>query len=82
MTTGFIDDARRDEAAGPRSASWTVKLLLWGCGVISLLLVVGGGGFIGPEMLRAGFWALVAGLAAAALIFAWRAARLLRMIHR
>ena len=82
MTTGFINEGEGDEGSSPRPASWVLNLLLSCCGAIALLLAVEGGGFVGTSTLRASFWALVAGLATIAIIFFWRAARALRMMHR
>jgi len=82
VTTGFIDDGRREEGPAPRPGSWVVSLLLFCCSAIAVVLATEGGGFIGSGALRAGFWALVVGLATIAIIFLWRAARVLRMMHR
>lgn len=82
VTTGFINEGRRDEGPAPRPASWVLSLLLFCCSAIALLLAVEGGGFVSTGVLRASFWALVAGLATIAIIFLWRAARVLRMMHR
>jgi hypothetical protein len=82
MTTGFINEGRDDEGSAPRSASWVLNLLLSCCSAIALLLALEGGGFVSTGTLRASFWALVAGLATMAIIFFWRAARAVRMMHR
>ncbi len=82
MTTGFIDGGRRDERAGPPPTSRIVNVLLLWCSAIALFLAVQGGGVVSNGMLKASFWALVAGLAAIVIILLWRAARLLRMIHQ
>jgi hypothetical protein len=81
MTTGFIDEGRRDDGPAPRPASWVVNLLLLCCGANASFLAIGGGGFASVGLLRASFWALVAGLAAIAMIFLWRGARVLRMMQ-
>lgn len=82
VTTGFINEGRRDEGPAPRPASGVLNLLLFCCSAIALLLAMEGGGFVSTGVLRASFWALVAGLATIAIIFLWRAARVLRMMHR
>jgi hypothetical protein len=82
MTTGFLDEGRRVEDPAARPASWVVNLLLFCCGVDALFLAIGGGGFVSTGTLRASFCALVAGLAAIAIIFLWRAARVLRTMQR
>jgi hypothetical protein len=81
VTTGFIDDGRRDEGLASRPSSWVVNLLIFYCGVNALFLAIEGGGFVSIGTLRASYWALVAGLAAIAIIFLWRAARVLRMMR-
>ncbi len=68
--------------SAPLPASWILNLLLFCCSTIALLLAMDGGGFVSTDTLRAGFWALVAGLATIAIILLWRAARALRMMHR
>jgi hypothetical protein len=82
IATGFINEGRGDEGSAPRRASWVLNLLLSCCSAIALLLATEGGGFVSSGTLRAGFWALVAGLVTMAIIFFWRAARALRMIYR
>lgn len=82
MTTGFLNEGRRDQGPAARPTSWVLSLLLFYCSVIALLLAMDGGGFVSASALRAIFWALVAGLATMAIIFLWRAARALRMMHR
>ena len=82
VRTGFIDDAQRPETAGPAPASWAVHLLVFCCGAIALLLAMDGGGFVSIGALQASYWALVAALVSLAIILLWRAARVLRMMHR
>jgi hypothetical protein len=80
--TDFLNDGRSDEGPAPPSPSWVLHLLLFCCSAIALLLAMEGGGFVSSGTLRAGFWALVAGLATIAVIFLWRAVRSLMMMHR
>ena len=82
VRTGFIDDAQRPETAGPAPASCAVQLLVFCCGAIALLLAMDGGGFVSIGALQASYWALVAALVSLAIILLWRAARVLRMMHR
>lgn len=82
VTTGFINEGRRDKGPAPRPASFVLNLLLCCCSALVLLLTMEGGGFVSTGTLKAGFWALMAGLATIAIIFLWRAARALRMMHR
>ncbi len=82
MTTGFLNEGRRDEGPAARQTSRVLNLLLFCCSAIALLLAMDGGGFVSAGALKAIFWALVAGLATMAIIFLWRAARALRMMHR
>jgi len=81
VATGFSDDGRRDEGLASRPSSWVVNLLLFYCSVSALFLAIGGGGFVSIGMLRASYWALITGLAAIAIIFLWRAARVLRLMR-
>ncbi len=80
MTTGFLDEGRRAEAPAARPSSWFVTLIVFCCSVDALFLAIEGGGFASIGLLRASFWALIAGLVAIAIIFLWRAARVLRMM--
>jgi hypothetical protein len=80
--TGFLNDGRSDEGSAPPSASWVLNLLLFCCSTVALLLAMEGGGFVSSGTLRAGFWALVGGLATIAIILLWRAVRSLIMMHR
>lgn len=82
MTTGFLDEGRRVEGLAPRPSSWFVNLIVFCCVMDALFLAIEGGGFASIGTLRASFWALIAGLAAIAIIFLWRAARVLRTIQR
>jgi len=82
VRTGFIDDAQHPETAGPAPASCAVQLLVFCCGAIALLLAMDGGGFVSIGALQASYWALVAALVSLAIILLWRAARVLRMMHR
>jgi hypothetical protein len=83
MTTGFAGNRRNDEEGTPVPGSWTLGILLLYCGLTALLLLGGrGGGLLSTGILRASYWALVAGLASVALLFFWRAVRLLRAIQR
>jgi len=80
MTTGFLDEGRRVQGLAARPSSWFVNLLVFFCIADALFLTIEGGGFASIGLLRASFWALIAGLAAIAIIFLWRAARVLRMM--
>ncbi len=78
MTTTSVRDGRHgEEAGGRRLESWIANLLLLCCGVTALLLLLGGASFIGAGILETSFWVVVAGLAAIAGVFLWRAVRLL-----
>jgi len=82
MTTGFMDEGQRVAGYAPRPSSWIVNLIVFCCAADALFLAIEGGGFVSLDTLRASYWALIAGVAAIAIIFLWRAARVLRTMHR